>query len=77
MKIRYKVHTVAEVEEEQTAKVDGVEMTVKAPVLVVELVSEDPAQKNHLLRIAGADLGAGRKLFEPGARIVGTFSAAK
>lgn len=77
MKIPYTVHTVS-TEKHPTEVVHGsTKITADVEMLVVELVSDDETQKNPMLVIPPAEATAARKLFQPGAKIVATFTAAK
>lgn len=76
MKITYTVHSVSREDEEAEVTIGTTKVAAKVPVLVVELVSDDPGQKNHIIRVPADELEAGEKIFETGARVIGTFSAA-
>lgn len=75
MKITYTVHSVSREDEEAEVTVGTTKVKAKVPVLVVELVSDDPGQKNHIIRVPADEVEAGDKIFETGARVTGTFAA--
>lgn len=75
MQINYTVHSVEKADIETFANVNGSSMLVKVPGLVVELVS-DSGDMGHTFRILPSSMDEALALYQVGAHIVSTHSAA-
>lgn len=75
MKFTYKVHSAVTDEVALDVEANGQTLSVKAPALVIELVSEDGTM-SHTLRVIGAS-DKDAEGFVVGATIVGTFTPVK
>lgn len=73
MRINYTVHSVANDTVDALVDYRGEQVTAKVPVVTVELVSDDPAQSNPVLRIR-PESEAELKAWAQGARIIGSFT---
>lgn len=76
MKIKYVVHSCNRDEFAATATVNGRELAVKIPGLVIEMTSEDGSM-GHTFRVVPDDLEAVEAEFAVGADITVTLAATK
>lgn len=70
MKIGYTVHSVGNDLVDAQVDYRGATITAKVPMVTLELVSDDPAQGNPVLRVQPDDPLAS---LADGARVIGTF----
>lgn len=77
MEITYTVHSVGAEQEQVTVEYEGVEVPALITIYIVELVSDHPSQKNHLIRVSQAQMDANPDLFVQDAKVVSTFAPAE
>jgi hypothetical protein len=75
MEVLFKVHSAVEDDVTMPMTLNGSTVDAKVPGLVVELVSDDGSMC-HTHRFVPGDMAAAKALFEVGAKITLTFSAA-
>lgn len=72
MKISYTVHSVAHDMVDAPVEYEGVTITAKVPMVTVELVSDEPAQANPVLRLR-PESPEELARWARGAVVIGTF----